>query len=186
MGRRASQSPWGLLFWRWVCVRAFVTWACCPQANKPRLSQMHARVCKLKFNFDIRHRKLFLNLSDRHMVHSKHQLLVFILLLQLNSCGHDLKVARARGANLWTFQSHELYHLTRPHAKWVQGKSRHVNTGILAVLNTDLGMIAIQLWLPTGSLSPLADIPPLSSSPFSECLPAKSYLPLPALSTGGA
>lgn len=43
-----------------LCMSApFVTWTCCPQGNKLRLSQMHTRVCKLKFNPGLRHRSYF-------------------------------------------------------------------------------------------------------------------------------
>lgn len=37
---------------------SFVLWTCCPQGNKPSPSQMHTRVCKLKFNPGLRNRKV--------------------------------------------------------------------------------------------------------------------------------
>lgn len=60
----------------------FVMWTCCPQANKPRPSQMHTRVCKLKFNSGLRHGKVIFK-SKRPMLHNKHQVLVFPLPLRL-------------------------------------------------------------------------------------------------------
>lgn len=91
-------------FYAAVCVQAFVMGSCCPQGNNPSPSQMHTRVCKLKRNPGLRHRKVIFK-CKWHMLQSKHQVLAFVLLLQLNTYGQNLKGARAGRLNPWNFQS---------------------------------------------------------------------------------
>lgn len=154
---------------------------------------MHTRVCKLKFNSGLRHRKVIFK-SKWHMLHNKHQVLAFTLLLWLNTWGQDLKVARTQRSNLWNFQSDEFYHLPYQMQKGHRGKSGYINNRHSCSFKhwfrndpkwykaTAISSGSQQCPCHSSSI----DMPPLSSSSFSGSFRAKSYLPLPTPSPGRA
>lgn len=87
------------------------------------------------------------------MQRSKHQILAFSLLLQLNTCGQNLKVSRDRRLNPWNFQSDEFYHLPCQLQKGYRGKSRSTQDSC-SFFCTNLGMIPDHEQLLPPSLAP--------------------------------
>ena len=161
-------------------------WTCCPLGDKPKPSQMHTRACKLKFHPGLRHSKVIFK-SKWHTLPNKPQALAFILLLQLNTCGQNFKVARAARSN--PFSIKWISSLTMSNVKRAQ-KEKEINTGFLGLIqafNTHLGMIPNdeQLWSPTLPPTSLSITPPALKSLQDSFLPilgasfAKSYPAFP-------
>lgn len=143
---------------------------------------MHTRVCKLKFNPGLRHRKVIFK-SKWHMLYSKHQVLPFTLLLQLNTCGQNLNMARDRRLNQWNFQSDEFYHLPHQMQKGHRGKSRSIqaflqfsywfrnNPGLWKAIATISGSQQCLCHTSSAKIPPLS-FPPYSGSLFWKIIPA--------------